>query len=107
MRPKRAQRLLGDLGPLECECLAGVVLGAHEARRTERLAQRAWEDAEANDAERLEPSEHLAHERALQSPPLKRIAVDEQRRVQRVERRYPDAVERAGARPAEIGLARP
>ena len=102
---ERAQRLLGNLRPLKRKRLARVVLGPDEARDAERLAHRARQNAEADDAERLQPFEHLTGERALQHLPFQRVVVDEQRRVQRVERRFVDAVEGTGARPAQIGLA--
>jgi hypothetical protein len=42
-------------------------------------------------------------QRALERPALERVAVDEQRRVERVERRDPDVVEGTRADPAELG----
>ena len=102
---ERAQRPLGHLGALVRDRRTVVVLGSHERCDAERLAHRTGEDADADEADRLEPFEHLRGERALEHLALERVVVDQQRGMERVEGLHADVVEGPRSRPAEGGPA--
>ena len=105
MRAERVQRARPHLRALQRDRRAGVILRLHQRRDAERPPQRAREDAEADHAGGLEPAQHRGRQRALEHGALEREAVDQQRRVERVERGHADVVERARPRPPEVGLA--
>ena len=105
VRAERGQRARPHLRALQRDRRARVVLRRHERCDAERPPQRAGKDAETDHAGRLEPAQHRGHERALEHGALEREAVDQQRRMERVERRHADVVERARSRPPEVGLA--
>ena len=83
-----------------------VVRRAHERpREAERPAQRPGQDAEPDDAGRLEALKHLEHERVPQDRALERVAVHEQRRVECVERCHAVLGEAAGGVESHLRLA--